>query len=222
MLVLMGALEDGTKELIAIQKGFRESEESWLALLRDIRARGLTTEPKLATGDGALGFWKALQQVFASTVCQRCWVHKTAKVQDKLPMNLQPAVKDKVHQIWMSATIADATKAFDGFIETYEAKYPKATECLNKDREALLAFYHFPAERWQHLRTTNPIESTFAAVRLRMTRTKGSGSRKACLTIVFKLCQSAAKTWRKLKVSKGLPDVIRGVPFADGVKKIAA
>jgi len=222
MLVLMGATEDGTKELIAIQEGFRESAESWLTLLRDIKARGLSTDPKLATGDGALGFWKALPQVFPSTVCQRCWVHKTANVLDKLPKSLQPAAKDKLHQIWMSATVADATKAFDAFIGTYEAKYPKATECLKKDREELLAFYHFPAEHWQHLRTTNPIESTFATVRLRTVRTKGSGSRKACLTMVFKLCQSAAKTWRKLKGSDLLPEVIRGVQFVDGVKKIAA
>jgi transposase-like protein len=222
ILVLMGATEDGVKELIAINEGFRESEQSWLTLLRDVRERGLSTDPKLATGDGALGFWKALPQVFGTTVAQRCWVHKTANVLDKLPRSLQPAAKDQLHQIWMSATHADATRAFDAFIGKYEAKYPKATECLVKDQEALLAFYSFPAEHWQHLRTTNPIESTFATVRLRTVRTKGSGSRKACLTMVFKLCQSAARTWRKLKGSTLLPDVIRGVQFVDGVKKIAA
>ena len=222
ILVLMGATADGTKELIAIQEGFRESEQSWLTLLRDIKARGLSTDPKLATGDGALGFWKALPQVFPATVAQRCWVHKTANVLDKLPKSLQPAAKDALHQIWMSAKLADATKAFDAFIGTYQAKYPKAAECLSKDREALLAFYSFPAEHWQHIRTTNPIESTFATVRLRTVRTKGSGSRKACLTMVFKLCQSAAKTWRKLKGNNLLPDVIRGVQFVDGEKKIAA
>jgi putative transposase len=222
ILVLMGALEDGTKELIAISEGFRESEESWLTLLRDARDRGLTTDPKAATGDGALGFWKALPQVFPTTIAQRCWVHKTANVLDKLPRSLQPAAKDKLHEIWMSATEADAAKAFDGFIGAYEAKYPKAAECLRKDRAELFAFYDFPAEHWQHLRTTNPIESTFATVRLRTSRTKGSGSRKACLTMVFKLCQSAQKTWRKLNGSKLLPDVIRGVQFVDGLKKVAA
>ncbi len=222
ILVLMGATEDGTKELIAIQEGFRESEQSWLTLLRDVRERGLATDPKLATGDGALGFCKALPQVFPTTRAQRCWVHKTANALDKLPRSLQPAAKDKLHQIWMSATQADAIKAFDAFIAAYEAKYPKVTECLVKDRMELLAFYDFPAEHWQHLRTTNPIESTFATVRLRTARTKGSGSRRACLTMVFKLCQSAAKTWRKLKGSKWLPDVIQGVRFVDGVKKVAA
>lgn len=222
ILVLMGATEDGTKELIAINEGYRESEQSWLTLLRDVRERGLATDPKLATGDGALGFWKALPQVFATTVSQRCWVHKTANVLDKLPKSLQPAAKDQLHQVWMSATQADATHAFDTFIAAHEAKHPKAAECLAKDRTELLAFYSFPAEHWQHLRTTNPIESTFATVRLRTVRTKGSGSRKACLTMVFKLCQSAAKTWRKLKGGKLLPDVIQGVRFVDGVKQIAA
>jgi putative transposase len=222
ILVLMGATQDGDKELIAINEGFRESEQSWLTLLRDVRARGLLIDPKLATGDGALGFWKALPQVFPTTIAQRCWVHKTANVLDKLPKSLQPAAKDQLHQIWMSAKQADATNAFDAFIAAYEAKHPKAAECLAKDRAELLAFYSFPAEHWQHLRTTNPIESTFATVRLRTVRTKGSGSRKACLTMVFKLCQSAAKTWRKLKGSKLLPDVIQGVQFVDGLKKIAA
>ena len=222
ILVLMGALEDGTKELIAISEGFRESEESWLTLLRDVRERGLTTDPKMATGDGALGFWKALPQMFPATTAQRCWVHKTANALDKLPKSLQPAAKDKLHEIWMSATKADATKAFDAFIAAYQAKYPKATQCLSKDREELLAFYDFPAEHWQHLRTTNPIESTFATVRLRTSRTKGSGSRKACLTMTFKLCQSAEKTWRKLNGGKLLVDVIQGVQFVDGLRKVAA
>jgi putative transposase len=222
MLVVMGATADGVKELIAIQEGFRESEQSWLTLLRDIRERGLTIDPKLAVGDGALGFWKALPQVFPTTRAQRCWVHKTANVLDKLPKSLQPTAKDKLHQIWMSATQADAIKAFDAFIAAYEAKHPKAADCLSKDREPLLAFYDFPAEHWQHIRTTNPIESTFATVRLRTVRTKGSGSRKACLTMVFKLCQSAAKTWRKLKGSQWLAEVIRGVQFVDGVKNVAA
>ena len=214
----MGATVDGHKELIAIADGFRESEQSWLALLLDVKARGLTIDPKLATGDGALGFWKALGQVYPSTQEQRCWVPKTANVLDKLPKRLQPEAKDKLHQIWMAETRADAEKAFDLFIETYQAKYPKATDCLTKDRRVLLTFYDFPAEHWIHLRTTNPIESTFATVRLRHRRTKGNGSRLACLTMVFKLMQSASKKWRLLNGSQLIPDVIAGVRFIDGTK----
>jgi putative transposase len=218
ILVLMGATADGHKELIAIADGFRESEQSWKALLLDVKARGLVIDPKLATGDGALGFWKAIGHIFPTTREQRCWVHKTANVLDKLPQRLQPEAKDKLHQIWMAATKADAQNAFDLFVETYQAKYPKATECLAKDRAVLLTFYDFPAEHWIHLRTTNPIESTFATVRHRHRRTKGNGSRSACLTMVFKLMQSASKKWRLLNGSQLLPDVIAGVQFLDGVK----
>ena len=218
ILVLMGATEDGRKELIAVTDGYRESEQSWKSLLLDAKARGLVIDPKLATGDGALGFWKALPQVYATIREQRCWVHKTANVLDKLPKRLQPEAKDKIHQIWMAPTKADADKAFDLFVATYEAKYPKATECLSKDRDVLLTFYDFPAEHWIHLRTTNPIESTFATVRLRHRRTKGNGSRLACLTMVFKLMQSASKRWRLLNGSNLLPDVIQGVSFIDGIK----
>ena len=218
ILVLMGATEDGRKELIAVTDGYRESEQSWKSLLLDVKARGLVVDPKLATGDGALGFWKALPQVYPSTREQRCWVHKTANVLDKLPKRLQPEAKDKIHQIWMAPTKVDADKAFDLFVATYEAKYPKATECLSKDRDVLLTFYDFPAEHWIHLRTTNPIESTFATVRLRHRRTKGNGSRLACLTMVFKLMQSAEKRWRLLNGAKLLPDVIQGVTFIDGLK----
>jgi transposase-like protein len=218
ILVLMGATADGQKELIAVADGFRESEQSWKALLLDVKARGLSIDPKLATGDGALGFWKALPQVFPTTREQRCWVHKTANVLDKLPKRLQPEAKEKLHAIWMSPTRADAEKWFDLFLAVYQAKYPKAAECLVKDRDVLLAFYDFPAEHWIHLRTTNPIESTFATVRLRHRRTKGSGSRLACLAMVFKLMQSASKRWRLLNGSKLLPDVIQGVPFVDGIK----
>ena len=218
ILVLMGATEDGRKELIAVADGYRESEQSWKSLLLDVKARGLVLDPKLATADGALGFWKALPQVYATTREQRCWVHKTANVLDKLPKRLQPEAKDKIHQIWMAPTKADADKAFDLFVATYEAKYPKATECLSKDRDVLLTFYDFPAEHWIHLRTTNPIESTFATVRLRHRRTKGNGSRLACLTMVFKLMQSASKRWRLLNGSNLLPDVIQGTPFIDGIK----
>ena len=178
----------------------------------------MAIDPKLATGDGALGFWKALPQVYATIREQRCWVHKTANVLDKLPKRLQPEAKEKIHQIWMAPTKVDADQAFDLFVATYEAKYPKATECLSKDRDVLLTFYDFPAEHWIHLRTTNPIESTFATVRLRHRRTKGNGSRLACLTMVFKLMQSASKRWRLLNGSNLLPDVIQGVKFTDGIK----
>jgi len=218
ILVLMGATAEGHKELIAVVDGYRESEQSWKALLLDAKARGMIVDPKLATGDGALGFWKALPQVYATTREQRCWVHKTANVLDKLPKRLQSEAKDKIHQIWMAPTKADADKAFDLFVATYEAKYPKATVCLSKDRDVLLTYYDFPAEHWIHLRTTNPIESTFATVRLRHRRTKGNGSRLACLTMVFKLMQSAQKRWRLLNGSNLLPDVIQGTQFIDGIK----
>ena len=221
VLVLMGALEDGTKELIAMIDGHCESEQSWLELLLDVKDRGVEEAPKLATGDGAMGFWKALRQVYPSTRHQRCWVHKTANVLDKMPKSQQPSAKAMLHEIWMSATKEDATKAFDRFIATYQAKYPKAVECLAKDREELLAFYDFPAEHWQHLRTSNPIESTFATVRLRTSKTKGAGSRVACLAMAFKLVESAQKRWRKLNGRVLLPDVIAGVIFKDGMKLAA-
>ncbi len=222
ILVLMGATADGQKELIAVVDGFRESEQSWMTLLLDVKARGLAMEPKLATGDGALGFWKALTKAFPATRVQRCTVHKTANVLDSLPKRLQPQAKAKLNDIWQAETRAEAERAFDLFLSTYEAKYPKATECLRKDRDVLLTFYDFPAEHWIHLRTTNPIESMFATVRLRHRRTKGNGSRQACLTMVYKLMESAAKHWRLLNGSQLLPDVIAGVVFTDGVRAQAA
>ena len=222
ILVLMGATAEGRKELIAAVDGYRESEQSWRELLLDCKQRGLTVDPKLATGDGALGFWKALPQVFPTTRSQRCWVHKMANVLDKLPKRVQPNAKDALHQIWMAATRSDASMAFDTFIEMYESKYPKAVECLKKDRDALLAFYDFPAQHWVHVRTTNPIESMFATVRLRHRRTKGSGSRKACLAMVFKLMECASKRWRALNGTALMPEVIAGVVFVDGEKKNAA
>jgi transposase-like protein len=222
ILVLMGATADGKKELIALSDGFRESEQSWKALLLDCQARGLTQAPALAVGDGALGFWKALRQVFPTTCEQRCWVHKTANVLDKLPKGQQPKAKAMLHDIWQAATKAEAEKAFDLFVATYEAKYAKATDCLRKDREELLVFYDFPALHWMHLRTTNPIESTFATVRLRTTKTKGSGCRSACLTMVFKLMESASKKWRLLNGSPLLAKVITGVRFVDGVEQTNA
>jgi putative transposase len=217
ILVLMGATADGKKELIAVVDGFRESEQSWKGLLLDVQARGLTTAPKLAIGDGALGFWKALKQVYPKTREQRCWVHKTANVLDKLPKRLQPEAKQKLHEIWMADTREHANQAFDLFVRTYEAKYSKAVECLKKDRDVLLAFYDFPAEHWGHLRTTNPIESTFATVRLRTKRTKGNGSRTACLTMVYKLMQTASKKWRLLNGSQVLVEVLKGTVFMDGI-----
>jgi putative transposase len=219
ILVLMGATPEGKKELIAVLDGHRESEQSWKTLLLDVKSRGLTIDPKLATGDGALGFWKALPQVFSTTRGQRCWVHKTANVVDKMPKRQQPQAKRMLHEIYMAETKRDAEKAFDLFIATYEAKYPNATRCLAKDREQLLTFYDFPAEHWIHIRTTNPIESVFATVRLRHDKTKGNGSRTACLTMVFKLMESASKRWRALNGSTLIPDVIAGVQFADGVKQ---
>ena len=222
ILVLMGATALGKKELIAITDGYRESEESWRELLLDVKRRGLTIDPKLAIGDGALGFWSALRKVYPATREQRCWVHKTANVLNKLPKGLQVKAKAMLHEIWMAETKKDAQKAFERFIETFGAKYPKAAACLRNDREVLLTFYDFPAEHWMHLRTTNPIESTFATVRLRTNKTKGCGSRSACLTMVFKLVQSAEKHWRALNGSTLLNDVIRGVQFVDGIKDIAA
>jgi transposase-like protein len=221
VLVLMGATEDGTKELIAMTDGERESEQSWLGLLIDAKSRGLVEAPKLATGDGALGFWKAIKQVYPATRHQRCWVHKTVNVLDKMPRGQQGPAKNILHEIWMSATKADATKAMEKFAATYQAKYPKAVECLLKDKEELLAFYDFPAEHWQHLRTSNPIESTFATVRLRTSKTKGAGSRTACLAMAFKLVESAQNHWRKLNGSTLLPAVIAGAIFKDG-EKLAA
>ena len=216
LLVLMGATADGKKELIAVIDGYRESEQSWMELLVDLKKRGLTVAPKVAIGDGALGFWQALTKVFPRTRHQRCWVHKTANILDKLPKSIQPRAKEMLHAIWMAATREDALKAFEAFLETYGAKYPKACECLKKDRDELLAFYDFPAEHWAHLRTTNPIESTFATIRLRTKKTKGHGSRKAALAMAFKLAQSASKRWRALNGSERLPDVIQGVQFVNG------
>ena len=222
ILVLLGATADGKKELIAIQDGQRESEQSWKELLLDVQARGLTIDPTLAIGDGALGFWKALRQVYPAAQEQRCWVHKTANVLDKLPKSVQPKAKGMLHAIYQAPGRAEAEKAFDLFLRSYEAKYPKATECLAKDRNELLTFYDFPAEHWRHLRSTNPIESVFATVRLRTEKTKGSGTREACLTMVFKLMESAAKGWRALNGAPLLADVIAGVVFKDGVKEDAA
>jgi putative transposase len=218
ILVLMGATADGRKELIAVADGYRESEQSWRELLLDCQARGLAIEPSLAVGDGALGFWKAIGQVWPSTRPQRCWVHKTSNVLDKLPKGVQPKAKAALHAISEAEGREAAEKAFDLFVATYEAKYPKAVECLAKDRGPLLTFYDFPAEHWRHIRTTNPIESTFATVRLRTVKTKGCGSRVACLTMVFKLMESASRSWRSLNGSARLRAVISGAKFVDGIE----
>jgi len=218
ILVVMGATVDGKKELVALTDGFRESEQSWKDVLLDLKRRGLKHDPQLAIGDGALGFWKALPQVFGSTREQRCWVHKTANVLNKLPKHLQPKAKSDLHQIWMAATRDDAHRAFGTFLQTYEPKYPKTAECLAKDQDALLAFYDFPAAHWIHLRTTNPIESTFATVRLRTTKSRGCGSRASILSTVFKLAQSAELRWRTLRGAEMLGKVITGVQFRNGVE----
>ena len=222
ILVLMGATADGKKELIGITDGYRESEQSWMELLVGLQARGLRVDPKVAVADGALGFWAACRKVWPATREQRCWVHKTANVLNKLPKSVQPKAKAMLHEIWQAETKANAETAFDLFVTTFAAKYPKAVECLAKDRDVLLTFYDFPAEHWRHLRTTNPIESTFATVRLRHRRTKGSGSRTACLTMVFKLTLAAEKRWRRLNGSALLSEVIGGVRFIDGIKEKAA
>ena len=218
ILVVMGATADGKKELVALTDGFRESEQSWKDVLLDLKRRGLKHDPQLAIGDGALGFWKALPQVFSATRDQRCWVHKTANVLNKLPKHLQPKAKSDLHQIWMAETRDDAHRAFTTFVQTYEPKYPKATECLAKDQDALLAFYDFPAVHWIHLRTTNPIESTFATVRLRTVKSRGCGSRASILSTVFKLAQSAEQRWQKLRGAEMIAKVITGVQFRNGVE----
>lgn len=221
ILVVIGANADGKKELLAMSDGYRESEASWKELLLDLKARGLTIDPKVAIGDGALGFWKALPQVFGTTRAQRCWVHKTANVLNCLPKGLQAKGKEALHEIWMAESRVDAEQAFDLFLATYEAKYPKATECLAKDRDPLLTFYDFPAEHWLHLRTTNPIESTFATVRLRTSKTRGCVARGGLLAMVFKLTKTAEQKWRKLKGHARLGQVIAGVKFKDGLPQEA-
>ena len=225
MLVIIGATKEGRKELLGLTDGFRESEASWKELLLDLKERGLV-EPKLAIGDGSLGFWKALPQVFGNTRAQRCWKHKTANVLNKLPKGLQAKAKAELNDIWMAERRPAAEQAFDNFLRNYEAKYPKASECLSKDRDVLLTFYDFPALHWQHLRTTNPIESTFATVRLRTNKTRGCVSRGGLLTMVFKLTKVAEQKWHKLKGNEFLAQVIQGVRFKDGVQvnthKVAA
>lgn len=216
LLVIIGALPDGTKELVAIHDGYRESKLSWKEVLSDLKSRGLSCAPSLAIGDGALGFWSSLEEIFPSTKHQRCWVHKTANILDKMAKSVQGHAKSLIHEMYMAPDKNSALKAYDRFLGLYEAKYPKACECLKKDREKLFTFYDFPAMHWQHIRSTNPIESTFATVRHRTRQTKGCGSRLAILTMVFKLATSAEKHWRKLRGYRLIEKVILGVKFKDG------
>ena len=221
ILVLIGATADGEKEVLAIHDGMRESELSWTEVLEGLKARGLEEPPMLAIGDGALGFWKAISKVWPKTRQQRCWAHKMANVLNKLPKTAHANAKKLLQAIWMAETRADAMKAFDAFVSTYDAKYPKAVACLTKDKDQMVAFFDFPAEHWLHLRTSNPIESTFATVRQRTSRTKGSGSRNATLAMVFKLALSAEKRWRRLNGHEQLGHLIEGVQFKDGINQEA-
>lgn len=216
LLVIIGVTEHGNKELVAVEDGYRESTSSWEELLTGLRQRGLEVSPKLAVGDGALGFWNALNKVYPACRHQRCWVHKTANVLNKLPKSMQPKVKEALHDIWMASTRKEAHAAFDNTIKRFSAKYPGAMDCLAKDREELLAFYDFPAEHWLHIRTTNPIESTFATVRLRTKRSRNCGSRDTTLAMVYKLMESAQTRWRKIKGFALLTLVLNNVKFEDG------
>jgi transposase-like protein len=218
ILVLIGATPEGRKELIGFQTGFRESTQSWTELLTDLKSRGLSVAPELAIGDGALGFWKALEQQFGATRHQRCWVHKAMNVLNKLPKSVQPRAKADLREIWMAEGRDDAEKAFDRFLAKYQTKYDKAADCLAKDRDTLLAFYDFPAEHWKHIRTGNPIESTFATVRHRTVRAKRCLSYETAKIMVFKLIQAAQKSWRKLDGQNQLPKVIEGIKFTDGIE----
>ena len=222
ILVAMAADREGRKEIVAVSDGYRESKASWRELLLDLKRRGLSRGAKLAVGDGALGFWGALREVFPGTKEQRCWVHKTANVLDKLPKSVQGKAKSMIHEMYQAPTKEAALSAYEHFRESWRDKYPKAVECLEKDEDQLFTFYDFPAAHWIHIRTTNPIESTYATVRLRTKRTKGCGSRTATLTMVWKLAMEAEKTWRRLMGSNMIPLVMAGREFKDGELKQVA
>ncbi len=219
MLVIIGADEYGEKDVLSIMDGFRENADSWRDLLRGLRKRGLTVPPELAVGDGALGFWTALRDVYPTTREQRCWVHKTANVTGAMPKSLREKAKADLQDIWMAETKKEANAAFDLFVETYGLKYERAVARLVKDRDVLLTFYDFPAEHWKHIRTTNPIESVFATVRNRTRKTKGCLNRKTALAMVFRLMMSAKKKWRKISGPNRLPEVIQGIAFKDGIRQ---
>lgn len=218
LLVIIGVTDKGYKELLGLDAGYRESELSWTSLLLRLKDQGLSQDPELAIGDGALGFWKALPQVFPTTKKQRCWVHKTANVLNKLPKRQQPEAKRAIWEIYRAESKTEANQALDRFSKTYQAKYPEAVTCLVKDRDVLLTFFDFPAEHWAHIRTTNPIESTFATVRLRTDKTRGCVSKDTILALVFKLVESAQKSWLRIRGFKYLADVIEGVQFNDGIR----
>ena len=222
VLVVIGATEDGRKEILAIHDGIRESEQSWIEVIERLKSQGLQDAPMLAIGDGALGFWKAVSKAWPETRHQRCWSHKSMNVLNKMPRSSHTAAKDMLHDIWMAVTRDDALRAYDLFVSSFEAKLPKAVECLAKDKDEMLAFYDFPAEHRRHLRTSNPIESTFATVRQRTSKTKGCGSRKATLAMVFKLAMSAQERWRRLNGHEQLGALIEGVQFKDGINQETA
>src|SRR5256714_10978280 len=221
LLVIIGATAEGKKELVGLTDGVRENAQSWKGLLLDLKRRGLVIGPELAIADGALGFWQAIEEVWPKTRGQRCWVHKMANVLNRLPKSQQSKAKRALQDIWMAETKNDANAAFDAFVETYAIKYDKAVGCLTKDREALLTFYDFPAEHWKHLRTTNPIESTFATVRHRTVRSKGCLSNRTAIAMVFKLAQAAEKSWRRLDGHSQLPKLITGIKFIDGIEAVS-
>ena len=220
LLVIIGATPEGKKELVGLIDGVRESAQSWKELLLDLKRRGLTIGPELAVADGALGFWQAIEEVWPTTRGQRCWVHKTANVLNKLPRSQQSKAKRALQEIWMAETKKDALVAYDAFVDTWGIKYDKAAECLIKDRDVLLAFYDFPAEHWKHLRTTNVIESSFATVRHRTVRSKGCLSNKTALAMIFKLAEAAERSWRRLDGHNHLPKIILGVRFTDGIEVV--
>jgi transposase-like protein len=220
LLIIIGATPEGRKELVGLTDGVRESAQSWRELLLDLKRRGLSIGPELAVADGALGFWQAVEEVWPQTHGQRCWVHKTANVLNKLPNSQQSKAKRALQEIWMAETKKDALAAFDAFVETWGVKYDKAVECLIKDRDALLGFYDFPAEHWKHLRTTNVIESSFATVRHRTVRSKGCLSNKTALAMIFKLAEAAEKSWRRLNGHNQLPKIILGIKFTDGIEVV--
>ena len=220
LLVIIGATPEGKKELVGLIDGVRESTQSWRELLLDLKRRGLAIGPELAVADGALGFWQAVEEVWPKTRGQRCWVHKTANILNKLPKSLQSKAKRALQEIWMAETKKDALIAFDAFVETWSPKYEKAVECLTKDRDVLLAFYDFPAEHWKHLRTSNPIESSFATVRHRTVRSKGCLSNRTALAMIYKLAEAAEKSWRRLDGHNQLPKIILGIKFADGIEVV--
>jgi transposase-like protein len=220
LLVIIGATPEGKKELVGLIDGVHESAQSWKELLLDLKRRGLTIGPELAVADGALGFWQAIEEVWPTTRGQRCWVHKTANVLNKLPRSQQSKAKRALQEIWMAETKKDALVAYDAFVDTWGIKYDKAAECLIKDRDVLLAFYDFPAEHWKHLRTTNVIESSFATVRHRTVRSKGCLSNKTALAMIFKLAEAAERSWRRLDGHNHLPKIILGVRFTDGIEVV--